>query len=95
MNWNNYNDYLLAFKAGKAKLDNNFYLLKALAISLQRPIIIISTLKRHNYKEIIHLNETSSRPPIVLGLLMRQGHEIYTPYFINKNSEFNIGTLAG
>ena len=95
MNWNNYNDYLLAFKAGKAKLDNNFYLLKALAIYLQRPIIIISTLKRHKYKEIIHLNETSSRPPIVLGLLMRQGHEIYTPYFVNKNSEFNIGTLAG
>jgi len=26
---------------------------------------------------------------------MRQGHEIYTPYFVNKNSEFNIGTLAG
>jgi hypothetical protein len=46
MNWNNYNDYLLAFKAGKAKLDNNFYLLKALAIYLQRPIIIISTLKK-------------------------------------------------
>jgi hypothetical protein len=95
MNWNNYTDYLLAFKAGKATLDNNFYLLKALAIYLQRPIIIISTLKRHNYKEIIHLNETSSRPPIVLGLLMRQGHEIYTPCFVNKNSEFNIGTLAG
>jgi hypothetical protein len=25
---------------------------------------------------------------------MRQGHEIYTPYFVNKNSEFNIVTLA-
>ncbi len=55
MNWNNYNDYLQAFKAGKAGLDENFYLAKAVAVYLQRPFIIISTLKRHRYKETFHL----------------------------------------
>ena len=95
MNWNNYNDFLLSFKAGKAGLDENFYLAKALAVYLLRPIIIISTLKRHNYKEIFHFNETAARPPIVLGLLMREGHEIFLPFFINKNSEFDISTLKG
>ncbi len=95
MNWNNYNDYLQAFKAGKAGLDENFYLAKAVAVYLQRPFIIISTLKRHRYKETFHLNETSTRPPIVLGLIMRQGHEIFIPFFVNKNSEFNISTLKG
>ena len=95
MNWNNYNDYLLAFKAGTAGLDKNFYLVKALATYLQRPVIIISTLKRHNYKGVFHFNETSSRPPLIYGLMERQGHEIYIPFFINKNSEFNISTLKG
>jgi hypothetical protein len=84
MNWNNYNDYLLAFKAGTAGLDKNFYLVKALATYLQRPVIIISTLKRHNYKGVFHFNETSSRPPLIYGLMERQGHEIYIPFFIKK-----------
>ncbi len=46
---------------------------KAVAIYLQRPIIIISTLKRHNYKEIIHLNETSSEGVDILSSQIRGG----------------------
>ena len=95
LNYNDYDEFFTDFKAGNAGLDENFYLAKALAVALQRPLIIISTLKRHNYKEIFHFNETSARPPIILGLVNRQGHEIFTPYFFNKNTEFNISTLKG
>ena len=95
MDWNKYNDFLVSFKEGKVGLDSKFYLAKALSYYLQRPIIIISTLARHKKKHTFHFNETSKRPPIVLGLLMRQGHEIFMPFFINRNSEFDISTLKG
>ena len=55
--------------------------------------MIISTLSRHNNCKIVKINQNSEKPPLVYGLCEKGGHEIFTPYFFNKNTEFNIDSL--
>ena len=74
-------------------VDQDFYLIEALAEHLFRPIVIILTLSRHNGCKIIKYNHNSEKPPLVYGLQERGGHEIFTPFFLNKNTEFNIDSL--
>ena len=38
-------------------------------------------------------NANSEKPPLVYGLCERSGHEIFTPYFQNKNTEYDIDSL--
>ncbi len=38
--------------------------------------------------KIFHFNKDSAKPPLVYGVLMRNGHEIFIPFFHNKNSVF-------
>jgi hypothetical protein len=95
LNYNQYKNFLEDFLSGKANIDLNFYLAEALAQALYRPIIIISALERHRGNNVIRLNGNAYRPPIILGLCEVKGHEIYTPFFTTKNTEFHIEDLQG
>ena len=93
LNYNAYKDFLNDFLKGKVSMDPDLLLVQALAEHLFRPIVIISTLSRHDGNKILKFNANSENPPFVYGLCGRQGHEIFTPYFLNKNTEFNITAL--
>jgi hypothetical protein len=93
LNYNKYKAFLDDFLAEKVGLDPDFYLAEALAIVLYRPVIIISSLKRHSGEKIISFNAESTKPPLVLGLYEKDGHEIFLPFIHNKNTEFKLENL--
>ena len=95
LNYKNYQQFLEDFKLGKVGPDREFYLIDALAIGLYRPIIIISALKRHSHKPIIHFNNNSDRPPLIFGLYQRGKYEIFKPFFLNKHMVFKLDDLKG
>jgi hypothetical protein len=95
LNINKYKEFIDNFLNGTVSLDPNFYLAEALAHCLYRPVIIISTLERHKDKPIFHFNKESVRPPLIYGVLLRQGHEIFVPFFYNKNLSIQIGPVKG
>ncbi|PVE26816.1 hypothetical protein DC007_14760, partial [Enterococcus faecalis] len=67
----------------------------ALALQLYRPIIFISTLQRHRQKQVFYFNKEADKPPLVFGIYLRKGHEIFLPFFHNKNIEFKLEDLKG
>jgi len=89
-----YDKYLADFKAGNASVDDNFYLVDILANILNRPITIISTLPQHKGKEIIQFVHHSQKPPFVLGAYLRNKIIIFRPYYVNKNSSFDLKEIA-
>ena len=95
MSYNEFNAFLTDFKLGKVGPDPNMYLIHSLALCLYRPIIVISSLERHKDKKVIHFHENCNKPPIVLGLYQREEHEIYLPFYFNKNTEFKLENLKG
>ncbi len=95
MSYNDFNAFLTDFKLGKVGPDPNMYLIHSLALCLYRPIIVISSLERHKDKKVIHFHENCNKPPIVLGLYQREEHEIYLPFYFNKNTEFKLENLKG
>ena len=74
-------------------MDPDLLLVQALVEYLFRPIVIISTLQRHGGNKIMKFNANSEKPPLVYGLCEKSGHEIFTPYFQNKNTEYDIDSL--
>ncbi len=75
--------------------DPNMYLIHSMALCLYRPIIIISSLERHSDKKVIHFHENCNKPPIIVGLYQRDEHEIYLPFYFNRNTEFKLDHLKG
>jgi hypothetical protein len=47
MNFDKHKEYLQNFLKGKVGVDPEFLLVEAMAIALMRPIVLISSLKRH------------------------------------------------
>jgi hypothetical protein len=93
LNYQNYQQFCDDFRKGKVGPDPDFYLIESLATSLFRPIIIISSLKRHRHKPIIQFNANSDKPPLVLGLYQRDKYEIFKPFFLNKHVVFKLDNL--
>ncbi len=93
MNFEKHKEYLQNFLRGKVGVDPEFLLVEAMAIALMRPIIVISSLKRHNSKPVLNFNSDKDMPPIILGVYERQGIEIFKPFFLNKNVRFNLDSL--
>jgi hypothetical protein len=88
-----YKEFLDNFLAEKTSIDPDFYMAEALAIVLYRPLVIISSLKRHNGRKIFQFNMESTKPPIVLGLYEKEGLELFLPFIHNKNTEFKLENL--
>jgi hypothetical protein len=95
LNIHNYHVFVDDFLAGKVGIDKNMYLIEALAIKLQRPMTVLSTLPEHSKKRIITFNANSDRPPLIFGLYEREKEWIFTPFYWNKNTEFNLDALRG
>ena len=88
-----YRPFLDKFKSGKHLIDNNFYLVEALATGLYRPIIILSALKEHAEIPIIKFNHNSNRPPLIYGLYESDGLRVFKLFFFSKNITFNLDSL--
>ena len=56
-----YNDFLNDFLKGKVSMDPDLLLVQALAEHLFRPIVIISTLSRHDGNKILKFNANSEK----------------------------------
>ena len=59
LNYNAYNKFLNDFLKGKVSMDPDLLLVQALAEHLFRPIVIISTLPRHDSNKILKFNSNS------------------------------------
>ena len=93
---NNLNDYKVFttdFLNNQGLLDNDLELLKALAMALYRTIIVVSSLDVHSKNPIIKFNPHVEKPPFILGLYKKSNILIFRPYFIDKNSDFDVKQL--
>jgi hypothetical protein len=88
-----YKNFLSEFEEGLHQVDQNLLLVQALAQALHRCFIIVSTLKQHQDRRVFKFNQESIKPPLILGLYEIEGKLIFTPFFYNKNLEFNIDNL--
>jgi hypothetical protein len=95
LNYNEYRKFIDDFIKGEVGLDPEFFLAEALAQCLYRPMVIISTLDRHKDKPIKKFNRESTKPPLIYGVVKRDGHEIFIPFFYNKNLVFRLDQLKG
>ncbi|RPH76275.1 MAG: hypothetical protein EHM77_09395, partial [Planctomycetaceae bacterium] len=76
-------------------MDPELYMAEALASGLHRPIIFVSSLKRHAQKPVFQFNHTSTKPPLIFGIYECNGKEIFMPFFYNRNVEFRLDDLRG
>lgn len=90
-----YRNYLQEFENGEHELDDHSLLIQALARGLHRCFIILDSTAEEVSKKIIKYNTESTKPPLIFGLYKTKIGNIYTPYFHNKNLEFNISSLKG
>ena len=88
-----YRTFLDEFSRGKHNIDQNWYLVEALAKATFRCFIFLSSLEEHREKPIFKMNHESTKPPLIFGVYRHDNYIIFTPYFYNKNLEFNIGSL--
>jgi hypothetical protein len=95
LNYNDYRKFMDDFVKGEAGLDLEFFLAEALAQCLYRPMVIISTLDRHKDKPIKKFNRESTKPPLIYGVVKRDGHKIFIPFFYNKNTVLRLDQLKG
>ena len=95
LNKNAYYEFIEQFKEGKVGLDPEYILAEALAKKLARPMIFISSLKRHKNNPIIKFNSQCDKPPLIYGIYEKGDHEIFLPFFQNRNVEFKLESLKG
>jgi hypothetical protein len=88
-----YKAYLDEFEAGRHTVDENLFLAQALALALHLCFIFISSLQKHRGRKIFKFNQSSTKPPLIFGIYQFEEKIIFTPYFLNKNLEFNIDNL--
>ncbi|MFN9899454.1 MAG: hypothetical protein ACK55Z_11820, partial [bacterium] len=82
-NYTQYRDYLEEFKKGKHNVDENFFLIEALALALYRPIILISTLAKHRSNPILKFNPESTKPPLIMAVHKKDNIIYFVPFFLN------------
>ena len=86
--------FLSNFQNGNGPVDDRLYLVEILALVLNRPITVISTLPQHNGNHILQFVNDSQKPPFVLGAYYKNNYIIFRPYFIDRNSAFNLKEIA-
>jgi hypothetical protein len=90
-----YKTYLQEFERGQHQLDKDLLLAQALAKALHRCFIFISSLENDKLQPIFKFNTESTKPPLIFGISKVKDRTIFTPYFYNKNLEFNLDSLKG
>ena len=74
-------------------IDDNLHMITLLAQLLCRPIIVISSLPKHENNQIFKFENNIQKPPIVLGLHIKNNTLIFLPYFINKQASFPLSEI--
>ena len=74
-------------------MDKEWIIAEALSKVTNRCLIFISSLEEHKEKKIFKYNPDSNKPPLIFGVYRVEDKIIFTPFFHNKNIEFNIGSL--
>ena len=95
LNYNAYHEFCDKFLKGEVGMDPELFLADALASAIHRPMIFISSLKKHVQRPIFRFNHTIDKPPLIYGIYERDGKDIFLPYFLNKNQEFRLDHLKG
>jgi len=95
MDYEKFTNFLSDFKNGLIGPDETMYLIHALALCLYRPIIVISSLTKHKASPVFHFHAEADRPPVILGLYLRDNHQIFLPFYFTKNCEFKLDSLHG
>ena len=89
-----YQEFLKNFQFNQGPIDDNFHLVEVLAKTLNRPITLISSLQVHKNKHIMKFVHHSQKPPFVLGVYQKNSYIIFRPYFVNRNTAFNLKEVA-
>jgi len=89
----NYYDFFNKFLRSEVSMDNNFYFIEALSNIIHRPIFVILSLKRHK-NVVFKFKEELDKPPIILGLVERNNHEIFLPYIQSKNQRLTLESVG-
>jgi hypothetical protein len=90
-----YRKYLDEFDQGQHQVDKDLLLVHALAKAIHRCIVIIYDKAPDGSQKIIKFNYESTKPPLIFGLHHYNNKVIFTPFFLNRNLEFNLDSLKG
>jgi len=93
-NRSNFTTFLDDFLHNEGQIDDSFFMLNILANILNRPITVISTLAQHKGQEILKYVHHSNKPPFILRVYKCNSIFIFRPYYINRNSSFNLKEVA-
>ncbi len=88
-----YRQFLYEFENGLHSMDKDWLIAEALAKITHRCLIFLSTLPEHTNKNILKFNPESAKPPLIFGVYREDNKIVFTPFFHNKNLEFNIKNL--
>ena len=88
-----YNQYLEDFLHNQEQPDKDYIMIEALAHAMYRPIVIISTLKRHKERKCFTFNHQSTKPAFILGVYQVGDLEVFKPFRENKNVTFDLSKL--
>ena len=88
-----YEDFIHSFLHNQGSVDDKFYIIDLISDILHRPFILISTLPHHKGKEFFKFTQSSTKPPFVFGVYQKETQIIFRPYFVDKNSSFDLKEL--
>jgi hypothetical protein len=91
-NHTEYRQFLDEYEKGQHFPDKDLILIQALAKTLHRCFIFISSLEQHKEQKCFQFNKETenSRPPLIFGIYGHNGKIIFLPFFHNKNLLENL-----
>ena len=92
-NYNKLKDFLKPLEQDILPVDSNLHMIAFVAQLLSRPIHVISSLPKHKDSQIFKFENHIQKPPIILGLHLKNENLIFLPYFINKQSSFQLSEI--
>ena len=74
-------------------VDTHLHMVAFIAQLLSRPIHVISALPAHKNQQIYKFENNIQKPPIILGLHIKQDNLLFMPYYVNKQSSFQLSEI--
>ena len=74
-------------------VDTNLHIVAFIAQLLSRPVHVISSLQIHRNNQIHKFENNIQKPPIILGLHNKGDRLLFLPYFVNKQSSFQLSEI--
>ncbi len=92
-----YRQFLDEYERGEHFPDKDLILIQALAKTIHRCFIFISSMEEHKDQKCFRFNRETenSRPPLIFGIYNCNGKMVFLPFFHNKNLEFSLESIKG